>query len=174
MILAEATTHGPLAPQRPVDPGRQLQVAAALQSALPSHCVLWRDEDTRPYECDGLSMYRQLPMVVVLPETEAHVIEVLKICRDLAVPVVARGAGTGLSGGAMPHAEGVLLGMAKFNRITQLDPLLEPLRYSRVCVTSPLARPLPRLDCTTRPTPHRRLPAASAAILPRTRAACIV
>jgi len=123
MMLAEATTHGPLALQRPVDPGRQLQVAAALQSALPAHCVLWRDEDTRPYECDGLSMYRQLPMVVVLPETEAHVIKVLKICRDLAVPVVARGAGTGLSGGAMPHAEGVLLGMAKFNRITQVDPL---------------------------------------------------
>jgi hypothetical protein len=120
MILAEATTHGPLAPQRPVNPSRQLQVASALQTALPPHCVLWRDEDTRPYECDGLSMYRQLPMVVVLPETEAHVIQVLKICRDLAVPVVARGAGTGLSGGAMPHAEGVLLGMAKFNRITQV------------------------------------------------------
>ena len=123
MILSESTTHGPLAPQREVDASRQSQVAAALRSALPQRCVLWREEDTRPYECDGLSMYRQLPMVVVLPETEEQVVAVLKICRDLSVPVVARGAGTGLSGGAMPHAEGVLLGMAKFNRITLVDPL---------------------------------------------------
>ncbi len=123
MILSESTAHGPLAPQRAVDASRQSQVAAALRSALPQRCVLWREEDTRPYECDGLSMYRQLPMVVVLPETEEQVVAVLKICRDLSVPVVARGAGTGLSGGAMPHAEGVLLGMAKFNRITMVDPL---------------------------------------------------
>ena len=123
MILSESTAHGPLAPQRAVDASRQSQVASALQSALPQRCVLWREEDTRPYECDGLSMYRQLPMVVVLPETEEQVVAVLKICRDLSVPVVARGAGTGLSGGAMPHAEGVLLGMAKFNRITMVDPL---------------------------------------------------
>ena len=123
MILSESTAHGPLAPQRAVDAGCQSQVAAALRSALPQRCVLWREEDTRPYECDGLSMYRQLPMVVVLPETEEQVVAVLKICRDLSVPVVARGAGTGLSGGAMPHAEGVLLGMAKFNRITMVDPL---------------------------------------------------
>ena len=123
MILSESTAHGPLAPQREVDAGRQSQVAAALRSALPQRCVLWREEDTRPYECDGLSMYRQLPMVVVLPETEEQVVAVLNICRELSVPVVARGAGTGLSGGAMPHAEGVLLGMAKFNRITLVDPL---------------------------------------------------
>jgi len=123
MILSESTAHGPLAPQRAVDASRQSQVAAALRSALPQRCVLWREEDTRPYECDGLSMYRQLPMVVVLPETEEQVVAVLKICRDLSVPVVARGAGTGLSGGAMPHAEGVLLGMAKLNRITMVDPL---------------------------------------------------
>jgi glycolate oxidase len=123
MILSESTAHGPLAPQRAVDASRQSQVAAALRSALPQRCVLWREEDTRPYECDGLSMYRQLPMVVVLPETEEQVVAVLKICRDLSVPVVARGAGTGLSGGAMPHAEGVLLGMAKLNRITLVDPL---------------------------------------------------
>jgi len=123
MILSESAAHGPLAPQRAVDASRQSQVAAALRSALPQRCVLWREEDTRPYECDGLSMYRQLPMVVVLPETEEQVVAVLKICRDLSVPVVARGAGTGLSGGAMPHAEGVLLGMAKLNRITLVDPL---------------------------------------------------
>jgi glycolate oxidase len=121
--LALAAPHSPLAPQLPVDPARQRRVASALLEALPAHCVLWREEQTRPYECDGLSMYRQLPMVVVLPETEAHVTAVLRICRGLSVPVVARGAGTGLSGGAMPHADGVLLGMSKFNRILALDPL---------------------------------------------------
>jgi glycolate oxidase len=85
--------------------------------------VLFRDEDTRPYECDGLTLYRQLPMVVVLPETEAQVVQVLKLCHALQVPVVPRGAGTGLSGSALPHSGGVLLSMAKFNRILKLDRL---------------------------------------------------
>ena len=98
------------------------QVALALRAVLPQHCVLSRPEDTRPYECDGLSLYRALPMAVVLPETEAQVQAVLRLCKSLNVPVVARGAGTGLSGGAMPHAQGVLLGLAKFNRIRRIDP----------------------------------------------------
>ena len=74
-----------------------------------------------PYECDGLTAYRQLPLVVALPETEAQVAAVLKACHALQVPVVARGAGTGLSGGAMPHALGVTLALAKFNKIVKLD-----------------------------------------------------
>jgi len=98
------------------------QVALALRAVLPAHCVLSRPEDTRPYECDGLSLYRALPMAVVLPETETQVQAVLRLCKALNVPVVARGAGTGLSGGAMPHAQGVLLGLAKFNRIRRIDP----------------------------------------------------
>lgn len=102
-------------------PATALQVTAALQAVLPMHCVLSRSEDTRPYECDGLSLYRALPMAVVLPETEAQVQTVLRVCKSLNVPVVARGAGTGLSGGAMPHAQGVLLGLAKFNRIRRID-----------------------------------------------------
>mgnify|MGYP003603088612 FL=1 len=93
-----------------------------MRAVLPQHCVLSRPEDTRPYECDGLSLYRALPMAVVLPETEAQVQAVLRLCKSLNVPVVARGAGTGLSGGAMPHAQGVLLGLAKFNRIRRIDP----------------------------------------------------
>jgi glycolate oxidase len=93
----------------------------ALKGVLPLHCILSRDEQLRPYECDGLSLYRQKPMVVVLPETEVQVQAVLRICKNLNVPVVARGAGTGLSGGAMPHAQGVLLGLAKFNRIKSID-----------------------------------------------------
>ncbi|MDQ8002887.1 MAG: FAD-linked oxidase C-terminal domain-containing protein [Pseudomonadota bacterium] len=102
---------------------RQSQVVRALQAHLPSHALLWQSEDTVPYECDGLTAYRQRPLVVALPETEAQVAAVLKACHGLGVPVVARGAGTGLSGGAMPHAEGVTLSLAKFNRILAIDPV---------------------------------------------------
>jgi glycolate oxidase len=104
-----------------IDPDRQRTVVAALRAFLPAHCVLYREEETRPYECDGLSAYRQVPMVVVLPETEAQVAAILRTCHSMQVPVVPRGAGTGLSGGALPSGEGVLLGMAKFNRIVSLD-----------------------------------------------------
>src|SRR6478735_5372815 len=113
----------------PVDPAiaaraeRQSQVVRALQAVLPPQALLWQQEDTTPYECDGLTAYRQRPLVVALPETEAEVQAVLKACHALAVPVVARGAGTGLSGGAMPNALGVTLSLAKFNAIVKLDPL---------------------------------------------------
>ncbi|MFN5700595.1 MAG: FAD-binding protein, partial [Betaproteobacteria bacterium] len=80
-------------------------------------------EDVVPYECDGLTAYRAQPLCVVLPETEAQVAAVLKTCHRLQVPVVARGAGTGLSGGAMPHEQGVTLSLAKFNQILQVDPV---------------------------------------------------
>jgi glycolate oxidase len=99
----------------------QHRIVAALRALLPEHCVLHREEDTRPYECDGLTLYRQLPMVVVLPEEEPQVAQVLRLCHSLGVPVVARGAGTGLSGSALPLADGVLLSMAKFNRIVKID-----------------------------------------------------
>jgi glycolate oxidase len=102
---------------------RQLQVVRALQAVLPPESLLWQAEDTTPYECDGLTAYRQRPLVVALPETEAQVQAVLRLCDALAVPVVARGAGTGLSGGALPHALGVTLSLARFNRIVKLDPL---------------------------------------------------
>ncbi|MVW71074.1 FAD-linked oxidase C-terminal domain-containing protein [Bordetella sp. 15P40C-2] len=94
----------------------------ALRGVLPAHCILHREEDTRPYECDGLSLYRALPPIVVLPESEGEVVAVMRVCKRLNVPIVARGAGTGLSGGAMPHTRGVLLGMSKFNRIRRIDP----------------------------------------------------
>ena len=96
---------------------------ARLRRAIPEHCILSRMEDTRPYECDGLSLYRMLPPVVVLPENEAQIIEVLNACRAFQIPIVARGAGTGLSGGALPHARGILLGTAKLNRILGIDPV---------------------------------------------------
>ncbi|MEY2622685.1 MAG: hypothetical protein RIT26_2505 [Pseudomonadota bacterium] len=100
---------------------RQTEVVAALGAVLPPSALLYTPEDTTPYECDGLTAYRQRPMCVALPETEAQVQQVLQICHRLQVPVVARGAGTGLSGGAMPHADGVTLSMAKFNRIVSID-----------------------------------------------------
>ena len=106
----------------------QAQVIRGLAAHLPSHALLFQQEDTTPYECDGLTAYRQRPLVVALPETEAQVAAVLKTCHALGVPVVARGAGTGLSGGAMPHARGVTLSLAKFNRILQIDPVSRTAR----------------------------------------------
>ena len=102
---------------------RQTQVVHALLANLPKHSLLWQREDTTPYECDGLTAYRQRPLVVALPETLDQVQAVLRTCHLLDVPVVARGAGTGLSGGAMPHALGVTLSLAKFNKILKIDPL---------------------------------------------------
>ena len=100
---------------------RQAQVVRALEAVLPGHALLWNREDTTPYECDGLTAYRERPLVVALPETYAEVQAVLKACHALDVPVVARGAGTGLSGGAMPHTLGVTLSLAKFNKILKVD-----------------------------------------------------
>jgi glycolate oxidase len=101
---------------------RQAEAVAALARVLPPEAILSEREDTAPYECDGLAAYRALPLVVVLPETDAQVGEVLRICHGLKIPVVARGAGTGLSGGALPHRLGVTLSLAKLNRILKLDP----------------------------------------------------
>jgi glycolate oxidase len=95
----------------------------ALAAVVPRHCLKISDEDMRPYECDGLSMYRALPKCVVLPENEAQLAEVMKICHALRVSVVARGAGTGLSGGAMPDPDSVLLSTAKMMRMLSIDPL---------------------------------------------------
>ncbi|MCX7142135.1 MAG: FAD-binding protein, partial [Proteobacteria bacterium] len=93
---------------RLLDPVRQAGAVKALRAILPPDAVLYAAEDTKPYECDGLSAYRELPMVVALPENEEQVCRILRACRDLKLPVVARGAGTGLSGGALPHGKGVL------------------------------------------------------------------
>jgi glycolate oxidase len=102
---------------------RQTEVVARLRERLPEASVLFAPEDTRPYECDGLSAYRAVPMVVALPADEDEVRHVLAVCKALQVPVVARGAGTGLSGGALPHAEGVLLSLARMKKILAIDPV---------------------------------------------------
>ena len=114
--------------------GAALPVVKALRAFLPERAVLHEEEDTRPYECDGLTAYRQLPMVVALPETEEQVRQILRVCSSLKVPVVPRGAGTGLSGGALPPGEGVLLSMAKFMRVLRIDPL------ARIAVVQPGVR----------------------------------
>jgi glycolate oxidase len=100
---------------------RQSRLVQALSSVLPAHALLWQSEDTIPYECDGLTAYRTQPMAVALPETEEQVANALRACRRLEVPVVARGAGTGLSGGATPHRDGLTLSLARFNRILTID-----------------------------------------------------
>jgi glycolate oxidase len=125
---------GEAVPLERIDAARQREVARRLREFMPERAVLWAEEDTRPYECDGLTAYRRVPMVVALPESEEQVQGVLRVCSAMGVPVVPRGAGTGLSGGALPSGEGVLLSMAKFMRVVRLDPL------ARLAVVQPGVR----------------------------------
>jgi glycolate oxidase len=99
------------------------QLAIAFRPFLPTHCVLVHEEELRPYECDGLSAYRKVPLMVVLPETISQIQAILKICREQNVPLVCRGAGTSLSGGALPLNDGILLSLAKFKQILAIDPM---------------------------------------------------
>ncbi|MCX8086580.1 MAG: FAD-binding protein [Rhodocyclaceae bacterium] len=101
---------------------------AELAALLPPDALLTAPEELKPYECDGLTAYRQLPLAVTLPSDEAQVIAILKACHRHGVPVVARGAGTGLSGGATPVAGGVILSLAKFMRILEIDPAARTAR----------------------------------------------
>ncbi|MCC7348488.1 MAG: FAD-binding protein, partial [Variibacter sp.] len=108
----------------PADPAvlaRRAPIVAALRAIVPGEGVIDGEREMRPYESDGLTAYRQPPMVVVLPETTEQVSRVLAFCHAEGIKVVPRGAGTSLSGGALPLADGVLLGMAKFSRIREID-----------------------------------------------------
>jgi glycolate dehydrogenase FAD-linked subunit len=109
--------------------GRRTEIVAALRQIVPGEGVIASAAERRAYESDGLTAYHQLPMVVVLPSRVEEVAAVLRYCREMGVKVVPRGAGTSLSGGALPLADGVLLGMAKFNRILDID-------YDNRCVTA--------------------------------------
>ena len=100
---------------------RREAIVAALRAIVPGEGVIAGEREMRPYESDGLTAYRQLPMVVVLPDTTEQVSRVLRYCHENRIRVVPRGAGTSLSGGALPLADGVLLGMGKFNRIREID-----------------------------------------------------
>src|SRR5438132_11993358 len=116
------------APDRAVI-GRREEIAAALRNIVPGEAVIVSEAERRAYESDGLTAYRQPPLIVVLPSTVAEVAGVLRYCKAEGVKVVPRGAGTSLSGGALPLADGVLLGMAKFNRILDID-------YDNRCVVA--------------------------------------
>lgn len=105
------------------------QLLSQLLHILPLDSVLHHEEDLRPYECDGLSAYRMLPLMVVLPDSIEQIQGILRLCNDIGLPVVARGAGTGLSGGALPYQQGLLMGLAKLKNIIEID--LE-LRLARV------------------------------------------
>ncbi|MBI5791792.1 MAG: FAD-binding protein [Rhodocyclales bacterium] len=109
---------------------------AELARCLPASGLLSAEEDLKPYECDGLSAYRQVPIAVALPETEEQVVAAIKACRAAGAPIVARGAGTGLSAGALPHPQGVVLSLAKMRKILHVDPV------ARVAVVQPGVRNL--------------------------------
>lgn len=111
-------------------------IIAKLRAFLPTEAVLTTNEALRPYECDGLSAYRQLPMLAVLPSTVEQVQSIMRLARETNTKVVARGAGTGLSGGATPLGDGILMSLAKFNRTVKIDPL------ARTAVVQPGVRNL--------------------------------
>src|SRR6516165_4310309 len=100
---------------------RREEIIAALRQIVPGEGVITSEAERRAYETDGLTAYRQLPMIVVLPSTTEQVSHVLRYCQEHGVKVVPRGAGTSLSGGALPLEDGVLLGLGKFNRILEID-----------------------------------------------------
>jgi len=109
---------------------------AALGEILAPSALITESEETRPYECDGLTLFREQPLAVLLPDSEDQVVAILRLCHAARVPIVARGAGTGLSGGAKPDKHGVVLSLAKFNRIFNIDPL------TRTAVVQPGVRNL--------------------------------
>lgn len=117
MDNSEAHLDGLFVPQDP------RVIRSALLKHLPSDAIYSGAEALRPFECDGLTAHRQLPLLAVLPENKKQIAGVLSVCRRLGVPVVTRGAGTGLSGGALPHPQGVLLVLSRMRRIVSIDPL---------------------------------------------------
>ncbi len=112
------------------------EMLAALGNILPMDHIIEDAETQRPYECDGLSVYCEMPQLVVLPETVPQVRQIIKFCHQHQIPLVTRGAGTGLCAGAMPHADGIVLSMAKFNRILEIDA------YARTARVQPGVRNL--------------------------------
>ena len=115
---------------------KQALLVSALSPILAEDALLWQPEDTIPYECDGLAAYRKMPLAVALPETEDQVVRILKACHAMQIPIVPRGSGTGLSGGAMPIEQGLVLSLAKFKKITKIDP------FTRTAVVQPGVRNL--------------------------------
>ena len=120
--------------ENPVPSATKQELITKLSRVLDSECLKYLEQDLKPFECDGLSAYPKVPMLVALPTSEHEVCEVLKICYENNVPVVFRGAGTGLSGGAIPYEKGLLLVLSKLNKIVQIDSV------SRTAIVQPGVR----------------------------------
>ncbi|MFO0325707.1 MAG: FAD-binding protein, partial [Burkholderiales bacterium] len=139
-VSTASTSHSSPAPDPAIDPAAlqslRQQVQRALSNVLPDSALLVAREDLRPYECDGLTAYRQLPMLAVLPRTVNEVQQIMRQADQLGAKVVARGSGTGLSGGATPLEDGILMSLAKFSQIVSVD------QAARTAVVQPGVRNL--------------------------------
>ena len=150
------------------------EVLKRLTACLPADALLTSVEEMTPYECDGFSPYRRLPRAVVLPHNEQQVQAVLRICHAAGIAVVARGAGTGLSGGALPVETGIVLSLARLNRIVwRLIPLTVPPGYNRVYAIWPFPLQHSLTACTTRRIRPHNWPAPLAAMWRKIQAGCI-
>jgi len=145
---------------------------SALEDILPPSAIVATAEATRAYECDGLTLFREQPLAVLLPEDEAQVVGILRLCHAARLPVVARGAGTGLSGGATPYRKGVVLSLAKFKKILSIDPLILQRHRPAGRAQSAISEAAAVHGLYYAPDPRRRSHARSAATSPKTPAAC--
>jgi glycolate oxidase len=153
---------------------RRSELAARLEVIVDSEYVIADVESQRPYECDALSVYRGMPLLVVLPETVDQVQEVMRLCHTLDVPVIARGAGTGLCAGATPSPEAVVLSLARLNRIVEIDPIARTARVQPGVRNLSISEAAAPHGLFYGPDPSSQIASPSAAISRRTRAGCIV
>src|SRR6266550_537051 len=140
---------------------RRAEIADELRRIVPGEGVIVAEAELRAYESDGLTAYHQPPMIVVLPETTEQVSRILRYCQDEGVKIVPRGAGTSLSGGALPLADGILLGLGKFNRVLDIDFAIAVPWSSRASPISASPMPSSMPDFITRPIRRARSPARS-------------
>jgi glycolate oxidase len=133
------------------------ELVRRLLVGLPANCVLHSPEELKPFECDGLSAFREVPFAVALPENEEQVRHVMRTCNEVHVPVVARGAGTGLSGGALPHKLGVTLGLSKMKSILAVDPLARTARVQPGVRNLAISEAVAPLDLYYAPDPSSQI-----------------
>ncbi len=149
----------PLNPAKLAQPDTMTRqsLAQRFREFLPRASVIDQPESLRVYECDSLSAYRQSPRLVVLPETVEQVHRAMRVCSELRIPVVSRGAGTGLSGGALPHAEGIVLSLAKMNAVLEIDPLNRTARVQPGIRNLAISEAVKHLDLFYAPDPSSQI-----------------
>ena len=147
-------------------------LASKFRAFIDDDFVIDDADAKRPFECDGLFVYKEMPRLVVMPASTEEVQKAMRLCSDHQVPVVVRGAGTGLSGGALPHPDGVLLSLTRLSRILDIDHDARLAAFSRAFVMSRSARPATSSVCSMHPIRHHRLPARSVAMSQKTPVAC--